>query len=207
MKDMDLAKAIQYSLDSAVKWSTDNNVGSNALRSAAFVSNLGDRLFHLLADDTLFLNVINVTQEGKKEPGEWLLDITITENAADGFRKKIVWAVESESNCSKKAFYDDFAKLIHVNAENHLYLNGINHNTEMGRESYIKKRLKLAEQLVGKSNKNLWFCFWASPCKSGKCSSNWNEVHSNGALSHLNRVLLYRLENEGFIMIDEVSTK
>ena len=205
MKKLDLLRIIQESFDSAVEWSrsdTGNNY-SNSLKSSLFVSNLGKKLFEQLNDKTLSLNAITVTDKGKKITGEWLLDIAITEDTQDGFKNRILWAIESESNCSKKAFYHDFAKLFHINSENYLYLNGLKQKTKKGRDNYIKNRINKAEKLIGMSNKKFWFAFWASPCKSAEIESIWNSVNQNEKFFHLKYIHLFYLNNGKFI---EVST-
>ena len=80
---------IQESFDSAVSWAEKRAIDDNQLKSAMFVSKIGDVLYQLQGDETLWLNKINVpensNEEGKwkKESGEWLLDITITKNEND----------------------------------------------------------------------------------------------------------------------------
>ncbi len=192
---------IQESFDSAVSWAEKRAIDDNQLKSAMFVSNIGDVLYRLKGDETLWLNKIKVpensNEEGKwkKESGEWLLDITITKNENDlknGFKKEVVWAVESESDCSIKDFNDDFAKLFHINSINYLYLNGLNHKTKEGKDKYIENRLKEVEAITKNWNKTFWFAFWASPCKY-EIPSIWDKL--DGEFKHLRNVRLFKFEN------------
>ena len=193
MNDLDLLIKIQEGFDSAVSWANKSTNADNQLKSAMFVSKIGDVLYQLQGDETLSLNSIKVNENsGEKESGEWLLDITITKNE-NGFKKEIVWAVESESDCSKKAFNDDFAKLFHISSVYHLYLNGLNHKTKDGEDKYIENRLKEVEAIIQGCNKTFWFAFWASPCKYGIFSSIWNEL--DGEFKHLRDVRLFKFEH------------
>ena len=139
---------------------------SNSLKSTKFVSIFGESLFNEFFNDPAYkLNMIRVDDEGKRYAGEWLLDITITKTI-NGHKKDIIVAVESESNTSKKAFDDDFAKLTHVKAENHIYLNGLNQITSRGMQNYINNRLSYAESLLNLNEYSSFFIgFWASPKK------------------------------------------
>jgi len=208
MNDLDLLIKIQEGFDSAVSWAKSANADNqlkNQLKSAMFVSKIGDVLYRLHGDETLWLNTIKVPEninekgKGKKESGEWLLDITITKNENDlknGFKKEIVWAVESESDCSKEAFNDDFAKLFHINSINYLYLNGLNHKTKDGKDKYIENRLKEVEAIIQSCNKPFkpfWFAFWASPCKYEIFPSIWEEL--DGEFKHLRDVRLFKFEH------------
>ncbi|MCX7066587.1 MAG: hypothetical protein NTW85_02655 [Methylococcales bacterium] len=206
MNDLELLKGIQTSFDDAVKWSKENSDVTNALKSAMFVNKIGDALYSLKSDDTLLLNVIEVPENKgesgvwKKKSGEWLLDITITQNtnnAKDGFKEKIIWAVESESNVSLSEFHKDFAKLFHIKSDNYLYLNGLNQMTERSVNDYIKIRLEQVKEITKNSDKIFWFAFWASPCqcKSKQVSSIWTKLHPAGDFEHLKDIHLYKFEN------------
>ncbi|MEI6333592.1 MAG: hypothetical protein WCS87_03465 [Methylococcaceae bacterium] len=197
MNDSNLLLEIQKGFDSAVRWAKDRPEVSNQLKSSKFVHSIGEKLFTLQPKDTVNLNVIKVNDQGIKESGEWLLDITITQNI-DGFKNKIVWAVESESDVSKKAFHNDFAKLFHINSENYLYLNGLNHKTMKGKDKYIEKRLKEVDEIIKNCDKTFWFAFWASPCQSNESPSIWKELHEEGKFKHLKKVRLFKFEEGSY---------
>lgn len=199
--ELDLKEVIQKSFCSAVNWSNDNGKKhfSNALKSAYFVSKLGENLISFWGDKTLKKNVIHVDNLGKKHSGEWLLDLTIVKNYHSGnyrdFIKKIVWAVESESSTSFKAFNDDFLKLVHIKADNYLYLNGLNQKTQQGANNFIKKRVELAEKILSEIfpdsfNNPFYLGFWCSPCKKGN-NSLWNQLNH---MNYLQNIHLFKYE-------------
>ena len=118
---------------------------------------------HFLAHD---LKVIPVDSEGNKRPGEWLVDACITEDT-DEFIDRIVFAMESESDTAKKAFDEDFAKLVHLDAAVKLHLNGLNQRSKDGMEDYIEDRCNYAAKVITRTRPvGQWFLgFWPSPGK------------------------------------------
>jgi hypothetical protein len=202
---MGLKSIIQNSFDCTIKLQQEPNFNkSNSLKSSALVSNLGNGLCQALNNPNANLNVIKVDSQGHKSAGEWLLDITITTNDCDGFKKDILWAVESETNCGWKAFCDDFAKLVHVNAHNYLYMNGLNHSTSFGMSKYVSERLIKASSILSKySIECLFFGFWASPCKpkNGTTYSIWDEISLN-KFQHLQKIQLYKYQNGTFSLVN-----
>jgi hypothetical protein len=186
-----LQNILNESLISSINFSSYNKFQHNFLKSAKFVSIFGEGIFNQVFNQSDFrLNMIKVDDYGKKYTGEWLLDIAITQNT-DGFRKKIILAVESESDTSIKSFNDDFAKLIHIKAQNYIYLNGINHSSTQGMENYISNRLEYAESLLNANEFPIFFiAFWPSPKKVKNSESIWNSI-LDGKYLHLNKVFLY----------------
>lgn len=194
----DLRRILQRSFDDAIESSTASHF-SNALKSSKLVSNLGHYLYHALNNTQLTLNVVTVDNEGNKSPGEWLLDVAITQNDGNGFRQRIVWAVESETDTAWKAFYDDFAKLMHVRSANYLYLNGLNHRTVPGMEKYVHQRLEIAQRILRRSRiQNLYFGFCASPCKPDKYTESIWDVIASTVFEHIKTVRLYYYTNGVF---------
>lgn len=133
--------------------------------------------------------------------GEWLLDCCIV-RTDHSFIHKIAFALESESNTSKKSFDEDFAKLMHVNSDTKLYLNGLNQITTSGINKYIENRLRYAESILGSGNyatENFYFGFWPSPKQQKQgLPSFWNlfEIHQ-----HLDAIHLYKYANGKFIKV------
>jgi len=197
--DIRLKNILQNCLDHSIELSSkDNFPQSNSLKSSLFVSEFAstvyEEFFNYPANKR---NVITVKENGEKQPGEWLLDITITKNVGD-FKERILLAVESESNTSIKSFHEDFAKLLHIKAENYIYLNGLDQKTKSGRDIYISKRNSYALRLMRNAGINSFYLgFWASPRKIGNVDSIWNEL-PDGKFRHLNQVTLYKFINNTF---------
>jgi len=204
LRGQELKAIIQQSFDDALNWKNHPKFcDNNALKASALVSNLGRSLCELLKTHDITLNVVTVDGEGHKKPGEWLLDIVITKNDSNGFRKQIVWAIESETDTGLKPFCDDFAKLVHVKSENYLYMNGLNHKTTKGRDEYVANRLKYATSVLTKMDiQFLYLGFWASPCKPDNdvVYSIWDELPS-GRFQHLRKILLYFYQDGHFTEI------
>ena len=173
----------------------------NSLKSAKFVSTVGDSIFNeFFKNPDYYLNVITVNDQGNKLPGEWLLNITITQNIQK-FRRKIILAVESESSTSIKAFNDNFAKLVHIRADNYIYLNGLDQKTERGKQNYIACRLSYAQNLLSaESYPSFYLGFWASPKKIKGYKSIWSAI-IEGKYAHLKKVELYKYQNDDFIIV------
>ena len=138
--------------------------------------------------------VISVCDNGKKCPGEWLVDGCITEEN-DGFIERIVFAMESESNTSKAAFDEDFAKLVHLKASFKLYLNGLDQTTEAGMHRYMEQRRDYAASILRKTSHpaNLLMGFWPSPAKFKGHVSAWEALPE-----HLDAVHLWEFDGDKF---------
>ena len=197
-----LKSILSNSFNSARKYTNvDYFKDSNALKSAKFVSIFAQSLFNAFYPNLDYkLNVIKVDDEGNKYSGEWLLDITITEDT-NGFKKNIILGVESESNTSEKAFNDDFAKLIHTKAKNYIYLNGLNQKTPKGKQNYIRKRLLYAKSFLNSEEyPSFFFGFWTSPQKNNESDSIWSAIN-NGKLIHLKETQLYEYNKGDFYRV------
>ena len=118
---------------------------------------------HFLAYD---LKVIPVDSDGDKRSGEWLVDACITEGTGK-FIDRIVFAMESESATSKKAFDEDFAKLVHLDAAVKLHLNGLKQTNKDRMKRYIEDRCNYAAKVIKRTRPvGQWFLgFWPSPGK------------------------------------------
>jgi len=200
-----LKSVLQESFDKALMISKRNTfiqlrtyIQLNSLKSAKFVSDFANNMYKDFFNyPGIKLNVIEVDDKGKKYPGEWLLDITITKDV-NGFKDRILLAVESESNTSKKAFDEDFAKLIHIKAENYIYLNGLDQKSINGKDNYITNRISYAEKLMRNMRiNNFYLGFWASPRKIGNVGSIWDEL-PDGKFKHLSDVSLYKFIKGNF---------
>jgi len=143
------------------------------------------------------LRVIPVDDDGNKRPGEWLVDGCITQESG-GHIDRIVFAMESESNTSKAAFDEDFAKLVHLNSSFKLYLNGLDQTTEAGMSRYMKDRLAYAAAVLRRTSHTgeLFLGFWPSPAKLGDYVSAWEALPA-----HLDTVYLWDFDGGKFTKV------
>ncbi len=106
----------------------------------------------------------------------------------------LFWAAESESNTGLPSFADDFGKLLCVKSDYYLYLNGLNQLQQKSRESFIHRRLELANEILNEtklSYKKFFFAFWPSPeINQSKGKSFW-DIHQKDDL--LNMVKVFEL--------------
>ncbi|PEQ88001.1 hypothetical protein CN481_20205 [Bacillus sp. AFS006103] len=161
-----------------------NFVRLNTYRSSKFVYEVSKGIFSYENNNNLNLHVQSVDDDGIKSPGELLLDFMITETKditedkqTEEISRRGVWGGESEYKTSLKAFVEDFRKLLLINSENLIYLNGLDQKTLSGRENFIKKRLDtlskvLTDEIVEFSK--FYFAFWPSPQKQDKHKSIWD---------------------------------
>lgn len=155
------------------------------------------------------LHVIGVDNNGIKESGEWMLDACITlgiqdtEHGKTRFIKQILFALESESSTGWQNFYDDFAKIVHINAGCRLYLNGLNQKKEDNAKKYMRERLDEAASLVEQTKTpQMFFCFWPSPMQSqsNEKMSFWKLLTK---YPHLKIYLYeYQLQSNTFIAVE-----
>jgi len=169
----------------------------NKLRSAIFVAEIANLLYSKTVanqenDNYKYCNNFIDVKDGKRVSGEWLLDITITEQIEVTDREKkqsralinseIIWAVESEAATSLPAFAEDFGKLLCVQAKNYLFLNGLDQKKIKDQQAFIDRRLDTITDLLQKinfhPNDNFYVAFWPSPAQSGG-SSLWGTVGGN----------------------------
>ncbi len=162
-------------------------VTDNKLKSSIFVYMLSKE-FRNKMDKKYKINVVGFDEANRKrKPGEWLLDIAITEEiqiqdpekmlSKVDMSYKMVWAIESELDSGIKAFADDFGKLLCVKSENYLFLNGLNQKTEKGRLKYIKRRTATIVDMKKDAKmdlKNYYLAFFPSPAKI-KGKSLWDD--------------------------------
>ena len=160
-------------------------VTDNKLKSSIFVYMLSEE-FRNLFGGKYKINVVGYDEKRKKRtPGEWLLDIAITEVteiqdsdktiSKGSISHKMIWAIESELNSGIKAFADDFGKLLCVKSDNYLFLNGLNQKTEEGRLKYIKRRTNTVVDMKKLMNlNNYYLAFFPSPAKI-KGKSLWDD--------------------------------
>lgn len=195
--DQRLSFAINLGFQNAKKRCAEVTI-SNQLISTVFVYEVSNSIFQTMFNKDYELKVIGVNEKFKKTSGEWLLDCCIvkTENS---FIKKIAFALESESNTSKKCFDEDFAKILHVNSDIKLYLNGLNQTTIEGVDIYIEKRLKYIQNILESdkySNDNFYIGFWPSPKQEKKgFPTFWKSFNK---YKHLDVIHLYKYCDGGF---------
>ncbi|MDH4099145.1 MAG: hypothetical protein OEV28_01050 [Nitrospirota bacterium] len=165
-------------------WNNKDNTPDNNARSSYFVSQLANIFSRKFNGKPL---VQEVDENGKKTPGEWLLDVVIVteekvctkhKNRDSTIVDKILWAIESEFSTNLHEFCKDFSKLLHIKAERYLYICGLNQTTEKHRAEYIKAQTELAKSLVMKHkiNEPFYIAFVPSPGKTAKNISNWDTL-------------------------------
>jgi hypothetical protein len=205
LKDIS-SKDIEMITKDALQKALEQNA-NNRLRSSVFVSNLGLNLYEICNDATedLKLKVVGFDKNtGKKVKGEWLLDIAITKSKEifDSGNKQskaiidlgLFWAAESESNTGLPSFADDFGKLLCVKSDYYLYLNGLDQLQPKSRESFIDRRLELANEILNEtklSYKKFFFAFWPSPKKNQAKGKSFWDIHQKDDL--LNMVKVFEL--------------
>lgn len=176
------------------------NIVPQKLISSIFVHEISKSIHKIIYNNKFELKVVAVDDHDfKRISGEWLLDGCIRDNTEE-FPNKILFAFESESNTSVKSFNEDFAKIIHVNSNLKLYLNGLNQKTEKGKNNYIINRLKHAKTILDKTTTdNLYLGFWPSPEQIDTgLPSFWKSFNE---YSHLNGVELFKYSNRSFVKI------
>lgn len=149
------------------------------------------------------LRVIKVDGVGEKKPGEWLVDACITEEHCESenlcFIDQIVFAMESETDSGKRAFNRDFAKLVHLNAEYKLYLDGLHHTTYQWMKKHIRSRCEYVEAILNRIRPegDFYLGFWPSPEKPrnspNPIDSIWRGLQC-GEWPHLNEIRLWRFD-------------
>jgi len=210
-----LEKSLLLAFQSSCTWtSVAEQPPSNSLKSCRFCSDVGSEIHELIeaaAGKELTRRQICVSDSGRRQAGEWLLDIVWTEDSRpdirmrDGVPARIWCAVECESNTSAQQCFRDLSKLLHVRSSIKIFLGGLNQRTEEAAKSYRNKRLKQIRDLIMSSRDPLdqtqWFVgFWPSPEGNG-ASSMWNQLHS---YPHLDQIYLYSLDvsTNGFISVE-----
>ena len=216
--DQELLRGIQDGFETAFRVTDsfldgkDSAAGPGRL-SSKFVYEVGRAVHACIARRSrgCRLRVIKVEDGGKREPGEWLVDACVTmERAISGncpFIERIVFAMESESNTGKRAFNDDFAKLVHLEAKHKLYMNGLNHRTAGGMETYMEGRREYAEAVLDRfpPSGEFYLGFWPSPEKprnsARRVDSIWRRLQS-GEWPHLNGIRLWRFDRRAGRLVE-----
>ncbi len=161
---------------------------SNPYRSAYFVGRIGDQLKeHFKPAKTNYQSIESINNP-KKLAGEWLFDICVTAQIEIEDRRKgcgsskintnILFACESEFETSITAFATDFGKLICSNANQFLFIQGLNQKTPEGRKDFIAARKNIIQtQLKHLIEDDFVLAFVPTPGKIGK-QSFWDEYES-----------------------------
>ena len=158
------------------------------LRSALFVQRVVKNLQSITRRGHPFVQKVNLKLK-KKVSGEWLLDGVIAKRKRFGNERSrryakakitthLLWAVESESATSLKAMCDDLGKLLVVDSQNYLYLNGLNQQPR-NTHNYVERRLKTVKGILAHNRKfnkgNFYLGFWPSPKKTKARDSFWDQ--------------------------------
>ncbi|MCK8818142.1 hypothetical protein MWH28_12320 [Natroniella sulfidigena] len=214
MNNKEKGKLIKDLMVESLEDAYNAQLKKSSLKSAKFVECFGNNLYREFCENELDssepkLAVQKVKDDGSgKQSGEWLLDIVIKKEfeIADPDKKQskanlvkdVLWAIESESSTSIKEMAKDFGKLVVINAENYVYLNGVDQKTIENVNAYIKRRIETVEDIMDKIGerfigKNLYYGFWPKPG-----SSNWSENYwDNLSIKDLkSRIKLFELSEE-----------
>ena len=201
----DVLDALWKALETSRDWAGGRDV-SNAARSARFCSDVCGNLDSLLYGTSLTRRYISVNDHGKRNPGEWLLDGTWTEDVRPDDRMsravpaRIRCAIECESSTSGLDYFTDFSKLLSISSDIKLFLAGLNQRTKTGACSYIDLRVQQSGAMVDRYDETSaadWYLgFWPSPLAvDGR--SLW-ELIDEGEIAHLHNVVLYQFADHTF---------
>ncbi|MFK7936659.1 MAG: hypothetical protein AB8G22_24310 [Saprospiraceae bacterium] len=182
---------------------------NNSFRSAYFVSLIGKRLNEHFVDAKTNYQAIDSINSSGKLSGEWLYDISVTtqlkiidERKGCGFsaiNTNVLFACESEFDTSLQSFTTDFGKLICSNANQYLFIQGLNQKTSTGRRSFIDSRIsiikKTLEHLI---SDDFVLAFVPTPGKIGNFSF-WDE-HENEVASWI-EIYVYDASQNEFIQL------
>jgi hypothetical protein len=205
---MDLqARTLYEAISGALRDSRDwvgqrrkrNHEVSNSLKSSMFCTKVGERLDTHVGTDATRRQIV-VTESGKREPGEWLLDIVWTEDEARTVRgssssmpRRIRCALECESSTNGQEFFKDFAKLLNIRSRTKIFLGGLTQGKLITAKSYMDRRLAEAARYIRECEGNCkdtdWYIgFWPSP-KGGQKTSLWDSLdqptHSHLAIAYV----------------------
>ena len=157
LSNNDVANIVFESFVTAFKEKNQGELkDNNPFRSSYFVSLIGEKLEnHFFDAKTNYQNIQSI-ENNKKSSGEWLFDISVTsqleiidDRYIDGKSKintNILFACESEFDTSLAAFTTDFGKLICSNANQYLFIQGLNQSTEKGRKEFIESRKEIIKK-------------------------------------------------------------
>lgn len=180
----------------------------NAYRSAYFCYQAGEHLDGSIArrfpGKQLERRQIEFDDNDEKTPGEWLLDILWCDTVLPDPRSKselpskIYVALECESSTSGKGFFEDFAKLVHVNSDIKIFAAGVDQIREPVMSRHVEKRKREAAQFLTNwaqdlDNEEWYLAFWPSP-KDGR-----RDVLDS--YPHLDKVRVFELRNKEFVPI------
>lgn len=158
----------------------------NSFRSSYFLHLIGIELEKNHFKGAKF-NYQRVPSIEKKErtSGEWLFDLCITTEKEiidnrykDGkamINTNTLFACESEFSTGLKDFTTDFGKLLCSNANQYLFVQGLNQSTQQGRIDFIDTRKKIiTSQLEHLILDDFVLAFIPTPYKMGN-SSFWDQ--------------------------------
>lgn len=215
MMEQEFTGALKQALLKSLDWIGHKKhcKSMNSYRSAYFCYQAGLQLDKLMKNrfpaQCLKWKQIKFDRKDEKIPGEWLLDgVWCEETQPDQASKskcpsKIYCALECESNTSAEAFFEDFAKLVHMRSKIKVFLAGVNQGTKDGMKHYIDKRTKQAAQFlvntgVGAETEEWYLAFWPSPAGDAADHSVWDDLDEN---HHLNATHAFSLKSSRFVQL------
>ena len=213
--------ALNRALCLSREWANQQSKSSNSLRSARFVSDACEELKPLVEEArphcSLKRRRIRVDGEGKRHGGEWLLDVTWTEDRKPDTRMqdptpvRIRCALECESSTAGHEYFIDFAKLLVVRSDIKIFLGGLSQGTPEGAEDYVNTRVMQSQELlkslqIEESSTDWHLAFWPSTRnvegpKDGENRSLWNML-DKPKYEHLNKVRLFHWRDGNFERVE-----
>jgi len=182
LTNYEIARIVYFAFKKAFE-EKDNEylMGNNPFRSSYFVSLIGDKLKEHYTDAVTHYQAIDSIDKKKKRKGEWLFDICVTSQLMlvdhrhkDGIAlidTNILFACESEFSTGINDFATDFGKLICSNANQYLFIQGLNQSTESGRNDFVSNRKEIIRnQLKDFIQDDFVIAFIPTPGKMGERS-------------------------------------
>lgn len=204
MNKEEFKKAITKNLNKALENSLKQKLSNNPNRSAYFCFQVGKQLSKSIAvrysEEQINRRQIKFDENNERVSGEWLLDILWCAELQPDCKSvskhpsKIYAALECESSTSGEHFFEDFAKLVHVQSDIKIFLAGMDQVTPDGMRDYIANRTNQAAQFlencaIDPDSQEWYLAFWPSPAKN-----LWESLPN-----HLNRVYVFELKDREFV--------
>lgn len=204
-----IPKYLNNALQSSIVWKGYNDSKQpNKRRSTYFAFKVGEKINELIEQryprKQINWRQIKFDKKNNRVRGEWLLDsLWCAEVKPDcqspsNHPSKIYAALECESSTSGKHFFEDFAKLVHVQSDIKIFLAGVGQVTESKMNDYIDKRKRDAAEFLNNCPTNLgtqeWYlAFWPSPK-----NDLWENLPNH---PHLEGVYVFEFKDREFVLI------
>lgn len=182
LPNLDTAKIVLNSFEETFNLKDEGTLAdNNPHRSAYFVNLIGKKLQEHFKGAKAHFQRLDLVDAKNKVGGEWLFDVCVTSQisikderpggSTSAINTNLLFACESEFGTSLSDFTTDFGKLICSNANQYLYIQGLNQFTEKGREDFINSRKEIIQtQLFHLIKDDFVLAFIPTPGKIGKGS-------------------------------------